>query len=62
MSSKEMKSELSHVEDNGHDLNRQATITALPDTVSAEAGVILDVAGTNISGLKLAKDNHVCVP
>lgn len=41
------------------DLARQATVAPLPKELETEAGVILDVAGTHIEGIKLAKDGHV---
>ena len=41
------------------ELHREPTVKALPPGAATEAGVLLDVEGTNIHGLKLAKDGHV---
>ena len=41
------------------DLHREATVVALPAAVTTEAGVVLDLAGAHLEGVKIAKDGHV---
>ncbi|KAK3115288.1 hypothetical protein LTR53_005511 [Teratosphaeriaceae sp. CCFEE 6253] len=40
------------------ELHREPTVKPLPTSVATEAGVLLDVEGSDAHGLKLAKDGH----
>lgn len=49
------KSESSQMEQ----LHREPTVLPLPKVLETEAGVLLDTAGADLEGIKLAQDGHV---